>query len=493
MALRLDMHLGADGPVLDAFMRSRAPFSCIRGPLGSGKTIGTAQRLLKQMTEQPTNAKGERPTRWLVVRNTYGDLTQTTIKDFLAVFEGLGTMRYGGLEPPNFHARFRIEDGTIVDAEVIFLALDRDDSIKKLKGYQLTGAWFNELSEISKAIVDMADLRHGRYPSAIDGVRCGWHGILGDTNSFDEDHWLYRLAEEVRPDGWEFFVQPGGVLDTGDTDALGRKIWRPNPLAENLSNLPDGYYVRGLQGKDDAWIKVMLANEYGFVVHGKPVHPRYVDSVHCAPEIIRPDPNLPLVLGVDFGRTPATAILQRIPSFGRWLAIDELPSEDMSASVYAPVLKRYLDLEYRRFSVSGYGDPAGDDEGQQVETTCIQILCAQGIPLTPAPSNRAALRRAALDKPLMDLCMDGRPRFLLSPKCKKLRKALMGGYHYRKLQVGGPEARYSDAPEKNDSSHIAEALEYALLGGGEMHAALRRPDTMRTERMQETAVSEWNP
>ncbi len=36
--------------------------------------------------------------------------------------------------------------------------------------------------------------------------------MLGDTNAPDEDHWYYRLAEETRPEGWEFFRQPGGLL-----------------------------------------------------------------------------------------------------------------------------------------------------------------------------------------------------------------------------------------------------------------------------------------
>ena len=85
--------------VLDDFMRSRERVSCIMGPLGSGKTFAAVQRILKQMTEQEANAEGKRPTRWLAIRNTYGDLLSTTIKDFISVFEGLGKMTYGGLAP----------------------------------------------------------------------------------------------------------------------------------------------------------------------------------------------------------------------------------------------------------------------------------------------------------------------------------------------------------------------------------------------------------
>ena len=187
-------------PVLDAFMACRERVSCIMGPLGSGKTYGSVQRILAQMTEQEPNAQGIRPTRWLAIRNTYPDLMGTTVKDFQSIFEGLGKMKMGGLEPPTFFVDFNLEDGTRVKSEVIFLALDRDDAVRKLRGYQVTGVWFNETKELVKSVVDMADLRHGRYPSvASGGVRPTWNGMIGDTNAPDEDHWYFNMAEEVKP------------------------------------------------------------------------------------------------------------------------------------------------------------------------------------------------------------------------------------------------------------------------------------------------------
>ena len=128
-------------PVLDGFMRSRERVSCIMGPLGSGKTFSACLRILQQMCEQEPNAEGKRPTRWLAIRNTYGDLLSTTCKDFISVFEGLGKMTYGGLAPPTFRVDFHLPDGTRVVSEAIFLALDRDDSVRRLRGFQVTGIW----------------------------------------------------------------------------------------------------------------------------------------------------------------------------------------------------------------------------------------------------------------------------------------------------------------------------------------------------------------
>lgn len=450
------------------------------GPLGSGKTYASTARLLSQTIEQAPNSEGIRPTRWLAVRNTYPDLTTTTIKDFMALFGDLGELHMGGLEPPTFRMKVRLDDGTLAKSETIFLALDREDAVRKIRGFQLTGAWLNETKELVKAVVDMLDLRHGRYPSMADGgVLPTWHGMLGDTNAWDEDHYLYRLAEEERPEGWRFFRQPGGVIH----DELGR--WVENPDAENLKNLPPGYYGKAVAGKAEDWIRVNLANEYGFTLDGKPVHPEYVDSVHCAHEPIAFDPKLPIVLGIDYGRTPAAAIGQHQPQWGRTVVIDEFCTEDMSAADFGPALRRYLGQHYPQ-QIQGWSDPAGESQGQATNDTPRQVVVAAGIPVLPAPTNDPILRRAAVSRPLQRLCGDGRPALLISPKAKRLRKGLAGGWCYRRLKVAGQE-RYTDQPDKNSFSHICEALEYLMLGMGEGAAALRRSDYDEDEPAQEVA------
>ena len=481
---RAEISLGVTQyPVLNAFMGSRERVSAIMGPLGSGKTYGAVMRLLKTMTEQAANAEGVRPTRWLAVRNTYPDLMGTTVKDFEAIFEGLGKMKYGGLEPPTCHVTFSLEDGTRVQSQVIFLALDRDDAVRKLRGYQITGVWFNEMKELVKSVVDMADLRHGRYPSmAAGGVRPTWHGMLGDTNAPDEDHWYFRMAEEVKPKGWKFYRQPGGVF-RGEKEGE----WIPNPAAENLSNLPQDYYLQGLEGKDPDWIRVMLSNEYGFIIEGKPVHPEYVDSVHCPEEPIEVDRRYPLIIGIDFGRTPAAVVTQHIEDMGRRVVLDELCATDMSAAIFGPALKQCLDTHYQGMPVEVWCDPAGSAQSQATEDTPIRILRAAGIPAQPCSSNSPDLRRAAISNPARRICMDGKPALQVSPKAKMVRKGLMGGFAYRRLKIAGSE-RYTDLPDKNIYSHPVEAAEYALMGGGEGRDALIPANRHRGERTQTQAI-----
>jgi len=234
----------SQGKVLRAYMEGWHRVEAICGPLGSGKTVQSCQKLFQAMLNQKPNAEGIRPTRFVAVRNTYPDLTSTTIKDWKELYLDLGRYVGGGLEPPTHHLDFDLEDGTTVNSELIFLALDRPDAVKKLRGYQVTGFWLNEMKELSKAVVDMADLRHGRYPSMAAGrVKPTWHGMIGDTNAPDDDSWYYDLAEVTKPKNWVFHKQPGGVLPAGDGETF-----ILNPDAENLSNLPDGYYSQGMEG-----------------------------------------------------------------------------------------------------------------------------------------------------------------------------------------------------------------------------------------------------
>ena len=440
------------------------------GPLGSGKTIESCQKLFNAMCRQQTNPDNVRPSRFYAIRNTYSDLHTTTIKDWLELFGTLGHYKGGGSEPPNHKLEFQLEDGSIVRSELIFLALDRPDAIKKLRGSQVTGFWLNEVKELSKAVLDMADLRHGRYPSmAAGGVKPNWHGIIGDTNAPDEDHWYYKLAEEVRPAGWNFHRQPGGLLSVGDS-------FIHNPEAENFKNLPDGYYIRGMEGKAKDWIKVNLCNEYGFIADGKPVYPEYVDSVHCMTEEYQVIPGQPIIVGIDFGRTPAAALMQYNPGFGRYVGFDEFCTVDTSAATFGPELKRYLDKNYAGYKFEVWGDPAGDGKGQATDDTPIKVMRAAGIMCRPTNTNKPLIRRASIINPMKRLCMDGKPAFLISPKCRMWRKGLVGGFKYRRIQVIGDE-KFTDDPDKNIYSHICEAGEYGLVGSGEGQEAIKPPDT----------------
>lgn len=457
----------ADGRVLEQYIEDRSRVSLIMGPLGSGKTLGSCYKIMQLMVEQEPDADGVRRSRWYAVRNTYPDLMTTTVKDWLGMWSGLGRFVQGGLEPPTHHLDFKLPDGTSVLAEMIFMALDRQDSIKKLRGSQATGFWLNEVKELNKAVIDMADLRHGRYPAYPS-----WHGMIGDTNAPDTDHWYYELAEKTKPKGWTFYRQAGGVVMAG-VDGSGRKVWVENDNAENLRNLPEGYYVNGLEGKSDDWISVNLANEYGFVVDGKAIYPEFSEAVHVRDvEYIQ---GVPLIIGVDFGLTPA-AVIGQMSAMGQLRAIDELVTEDMGALQFGELLQAKLARDYRQAGIAGvYCDPSGDNRDQgNSNSTAIKMLNSKlrGVTAQKASTNDFTARREALVMPMQRL-IDGQAGFVISPRCEITIKGLKGGYQYRRLQVAGDE-RFADVPNKNKYSHPVEAAQYMALGAGMGKVMLRR-------------------
>lgn len=453
----LEYSYAPQGPTLERYILSREQRTLICGPLGSSKTNASCWKIFRGMREQEPNGEGIRKTRWAAVRNTYPDLFGTTIKDWLEMFEPLGRFVKGGMEPPTHHLDFALEDGTKVEAELVFLALDRPEHVKKLRGLQLTGAWLNETKELPFAVVQMLDLRVGRYPQDMPPT---WYGIFGDTNAPDTDHWYYRLAEETRPEGWLFLKQPGGLIRK-DKDSP----WEENPDAENLHNLPRGYYVKGAQGKDEDWILVNLANEYGFVKDGKPVYPDYRDSTHCRPfELV---PGIGLDIGLDFGLTPAAVIGQRQAN-GQLRIRHELVTEDTGVTRFAGELKRFLAEKFPGYKIATItGDPAGDQRqaGDSEERTVFQLLEKEGIIAKPARTNDFAIRTESFTAPMRRL-IDGEPGLLIHPDCVVTRKGLQGGYCFKRVKVSGDE-RFRDVPDKNKYSHPCEAGQYLAMGIGE--------------------------
>lgn len=123
----------------------------------------------------------------------------------------------------------------------------------------------------------MATGRVNRYPSKMQGG-FSWTGIIADTNSCNVDNWWYRLAEEERPEGYDFFAQPPALLV--EKDAEGKLQYRENPEAENIENHTAGYgyYFLQLPGKHTEWVNVYVMNRYGSSNPGNLVYPEYGDG-----------------------------------------------------------------------------------------------------------------------------------------------------------------------------------------------------------------------
>lgn len=443
-----DVTVKYDPPrTMAAFLASHAFVRCVVGPVGSGKSSGCCVEILRRSSEQAPGPDGKRRTRWAVIRNTYAELRDTTRKTFEDWIPAvLGTWREADFI-------FELRYGDVV-AEILFRALDRPEDVRKLLSLELTGAYLNESKEIPRAVFDMLTGRVGRFPSKMLGGPT-WFGIWMDTNPPDTDHWIYRIFEEDRPAGYELFRQPSGLSEE----------------AENKENLPPGYYDRMCAGKTADFINVYVKGQYGFVKDGKPIYPEWNDPIHVDPAV-GPIQGAPILLGQDFGLTPAAVLAQRDPQDGQIQVFGELVSSDMGAVNFARELATKLKREWPHRVVRGWGDPAGEQRAQTDEKTPYLIFREQGLPIHPAPTNDFTLRREAIAGLLQRLTLKGRPALVISPKCMTLRKGMAGGYCFKRVQVSGDE-RFQDKPDKNRFSHVCEALQYLAVGEGEDRRAVR--------------------
>ena len=447
------------GRVASKFHLSNAFVRGLMGPVGSGKSSSCCVEVVSRALRQKAH-NGVRSSRWAIIRNTYPELKSTTIKTWQSWFpEEVCQIRWDA--PITAFMKIQdIGDGTALDLEVIFLALDRATETGKLRSLELTAAWVNESSEIPKEIFDMLTQRVGRFPAKKEGGP-SYYGVILDTNPPDDDSWYYKIAEEDKPDKWEFFRQSGGLIkeEEGEEEVS----YTPNPDAENVLNLPNGYnyYLDQVAGKTDDWINVFVLGNYGTTADGKPVYPEWKDKVHISKETLDPVEGLPVILGWDFGLTPACVVTQ-LTQRGQLLVLQEFVGEDMGIRQFASdVVKPAIMNEYYSNRVISVGDPAGATRAQTDERTCLQELYEVGIATEPADTNDWLPRRESVAF-FMNRMIDGGPGFVLDPSCSMLRRGFNGRYRYQRIRAAGTE-RYKDRPVKDIYSHIQDAIQYACL------------------------------
>lgn len=456
----------------DSFVR------VVMGPYGSGKSTMAVHEIVRRTCAMPVWAEGgRRRARWAIVRNTSGELQTTTLQTWIAWFGSLGDI--SKRQKPVMTYEHRFNDGKgIVELELIFIALDRPDDVKKLKSLELTGCYINEMSEVPYAALAHMKGRVNRYPSRAFCNEAYWSGIIGDTNPPDEDHWIHRDFEQNTVEGHRIFRQPPGLLNDDGS-------WIRNPDADNADHLPDDYYVKLSQGQSSEFVKVFCLGEYGSVGSGRRVYPEFNPDFHAVDKLEAIQGH-PLVIGWDFGLTPACVVMQLTPR-GQLLVLKEYVAEGMgirtfAESVVIPGIAR--DFTYCKIGKS-VADPAGNSRSEIMEEmSCIGELNSLGIETTGASTNDIPPRLASV-RYFLNRMTDGKPAFLIDrSRCPVLFKGFAKDYIYMRVAVAGEE-RYKDKPHKNMSSHPMDALGYGCL---ELAS-----EQISVDRIPQKIVDVWNP
>lgn len=423
-------------PTVGRFMQSDAPVRLLYGPVGSGKSTGALMEIARRAREQAPAPDGLRHTRWAIVRSTKQQLNDTTLKSWNEWFPpGVAGVWKEGVQ--TFFLRFGD-----VSAEVMFRALDDPEDVRRLLSLELTGAFINEARETPIEIVTAIRSRCGRFPSKKSGGPT-WYGLIMDTNPPSTDSWIYEKFETEKPRGWEIFKQPGGL----------------DPHAENIENLPPGYYEDMMDGADEEWINVHVHAKYGKSKVGRPVYENTFTSAFHLRDDMRVITGTSVVIGLDAGRTPAAAFYQRDPK-GRVLIQDELTSENMGMERFLELkAKPLLTERYAGMRVAVACDPACWQKSQLNESSVVDIIKAAGfIPVRPY-SNLIAPRLAAVEK-LLAQQIEGEAMFLVNKsRCPTLVAGFEHGYRYKRKRDG----TYEVTPEKNSFSHVHDAAQYGAM------------------------------
>jgi hypothetical protein len=455
------------------FMTSTSFIRLIAGPVGSGKTTGLIFELMRRALMQGTALDGYRYTRFAILRQTLSQLKQTVLKDISYWFSGI--------------ARWKVSGATVylhfgdVRSEWILLPLEEPEDQRRLLSMNLTGAMVSEAIEIDRDLIDPIAGRCGRYPPPTDGGAT-WNGIIMDTNMPPEGTPWHRTMTEP-PSDWDVYIQPGGLSEHAENlewllqtpETLKLPIDHPLRIACGRE-----YYERLARSNNINWVKRYVHAQYGPDPSGTAVFASSFRYNFHVVQNIDPVPGIPLYVGQDFGRDPWSIICQ-LDFKGRLLVLEEVMAEDIGLITHIrqnlrPALSN---PRYRGMPVVVVGDPSGVRKSEYDEVNAFDIFKNERISAVPAGTNDIDTRLRSVESYLLQQ-RDGGPAMAFDrSRCPHLIRGMNGMYRYAKTPLGVSKP----LPDKNEWSHVCDALQYASLATqGHTHkhiSRLLRPKLMR--------------
>jgi hypothetical protein len=418
--------------------------------------------------QAPSPIDGIRRTKFVVVRNTFSQLRDTSIASWSYWFKD-GVAGSWKATKNEFILRF-----ADVECTVLFRALDTPDDVNRVLSLEITGAILDEFVQIPKEIVEALSGRCGRYPPKIDGG-CTNFGIWGSSNPGVEDDYWHDLLVEKKPANVEYFHQPGGL----------------SPEAENKENLPPLYYENIVIGKSDAWKAVFVDANWGFSLSGKPVVPMFDRALHVPKTGLIPNKFIPIVIGYDPGVRHSAMVIGQQDMFGRLQVFDELVLENYGAArACTDRLIPLLNAKYKGFEVIIAPDPAANSRSQTNETSVADVLREARFKkywtVKFGATNLIAPRLAAIDYFTSRRTEKGEA-LAISSACRALVKSLGNGWVYGQTKAGSGE---KETPDKNIHSHIGDAFGYLCQYHTENTA--RKSRSTQGQRIVTPSVNRYN-
>lgn len=496
------------GPVAEAFAASNAPIRAIMGPFGSGKTSEAINEHLTRAIRMPffkeTDERGRnyRIYKGLVVRSKYRDLYKTSIPSWWEWFPPEWGQWSGGQDRPARHViEFEDQYGPI--RMIMDFAAIGDANVEMFfKGYAVCGVQFEEMDGFQPEVIEFANGRVGRFPRKSDLLEPDvpfWRGVWGTLNACDFDHWFYEeFVETLLLDPTEaellYLTKFNATLGLS-VDRMRALFIQPSglsPHAENLQNMPDGYYEQLAAGAKKDWVRKNVKNMFGYSRSGQPVYgDDFQDQFHFAPAPLEPVPGIPIDIAIDAGGHPSASFRQKMPD-GQRRYLGEIVNEagGCGPTRFSDQLLRFWERRFAGFRTGDlYGDPSmfyGGDEQTKRELSDLsfgnKVINLTGWRFRPAPSNEIVIRTDAVRDVLLDRIDNTRPMVLFCPTMKFARRAFNSKYNYPRDLKTGTVKNGRDPVKLPGFSDIMDCIQYCELSDIGLKTA-----TARDSRRQMTA------
>ncbi len=322
-------------------------------------------------------------------------------------------------------------------------------------------------------------------------------GILGDECAFWEEAQKFYSASKPTTDGGGRMTlissrSPGFfkkiVFDQLDSPDLnfpevppaptkhpmpGIEIWQ-NP--KNGFLVYDCHYAASPEKRSPEWARAiresMPARDFAMeyekswnTYEGLPVYGDFNEDLHVAKRTLTPQTGMPLLVGWDFGLTPAAILAQMVD--GRLSVIKEYVGTNIGITKFAARVWDDLRLTLTNWThdsdqILSFIDPAGFQRSQVDERTCAQALREAGFPrIEPGPVDFES-RKQAVEYFMLRQSGAG-SGFLLDPKrTPTLIAGFKGGYRFDEKETDRQSAKLR--PLKDKHSHPHDALQYLAAG-----------------------------
>lgn len=346
------------------------------------------------------------------------------------------------------------EKATGLRGRVYFMGVEDESDASKIASMPLAGFAIDEPSPAAGSSSGVAEFVFDTAFAQLRQPGMQWYAAKLAQNNPDETHWTYRRFWEPGTPGVEGAEMP-------PMQESGFRGWQP-AAAENIKNLPAGYYEkikRGWKHRPDL-LRRFVEGKHGYQQVGKAVTPGWNDDLHLAYGL-EPVAGLPLHLLWDGGLNP-TCIITQITPLGYWNVLDAAVGDGIGAyELIGDVVKPIITTRYRGFELKHTGDPmlSMREQSSSLQSAERVIRKELGGGFIPGPvkiDQRVEPLRAVLTK-----VRQGRGVLQVDrDRAKAVWHALRGGWHYHITRTGG-----HGEIKKDIHSHPGDCMGYgaALL------------------------------